>query len=126
MRELCGCDSGCCDVATLPDSIACRRGREQTSAKLLTAREQNSSREQARRRPLVQYVVLRVQPPQCGEYFEVHRSAAGSKPSHWMVERPVYVGFANTLELVRRHVPEGYKRLDRRKDDRADVVEVWV
>lgn len=81
---------------------------------------------EARRRPLVQYVITWTKAPSGYRFLEVHRSAAGSKPSHWLIDKPEFVGFANTITLARQFVPEGFTRMDRRKDDRVEVVEVWV
>lgn len=79
-----------------------------------------------RRRPLEQYVISRARVPGGVVFFSVERSAAGSKPSHWMIHRPDIAGQASTIEAARAFVPPGFKRMDRRKDDRVDVVEVWV
>lgn len=86
-----------------------------------------TSAEERRRRPLVQYVLTRKWPEDNGfPYYLVEESAAGSKPSHWLIHPPKFVGRGDTILEARQLVPEGYKRLDRRKDDRVDVVEVWV
>jgi hypothetical protein len=86
--------------------------------------------EAARRRPLDQFEIVRFTPHHdAGEglsFFRVYRSPAGSKPSHQLIDKPVHVCSAPTLELARASIPRGFKRLARRKDDRADVVEVWV
>jgi hypothetical protein len=87
--------------------------------------QEQLAKEEARRRPLVQYVVLR-KDANFGTIYTVERSAAGSKPSHWMIHPPEYLGGGITLDQARELVPSGFKRLDRRKDDRVDVVEVWV
>jgi hypothetical protein len=78
-----------------------------------------------RRRPLLQYVIRRA-----GETFVIERSTAGSKPSHALIfGAPTRFGQADKLETARElitSVVDGARRLPRRKDDRADVVEVWV
>lgn len=104
----------------------------QTSADQAALADANATKKleagMRRRRPLEQYVILR-KPSDVygtGEFFQVERSAAGSKPSHWLIHPPYSVGAGPTLEDARRYVPAGFKRLPRRKDDRVDVVEVWV
>lgn len=86
----------------------------------------SADREAARRRPLDQYVINRARVPGGVVFFSVERSAAGSKPSHLLINRAEIAGQGATLEEARRHVPAGFKRMDRRKDDPIDLVEVWV
>lgn len=89
---------------------------------------------EARRRPLMQYVISRHEitlrahgePDRTIVSFRVHRSPGGSKPSHELIDRPELLGAGPSLERAREYVPPGFKRMDRRKDDRVDVVEVWV
>lgn len=99
------------------------------------AAQTSADLEAARRRPLVQYEIrkrIRVLPatPEFEaatvDEFEILRSPGGSKPSHQLIDPAVRVASAPNLETARLAIPPGYKRLDRRKDDRADVVEVWV
>jgi hypothetical protein len=75
----------------------------------------------ARARPLRQYVISRD-----GDRFAVSISAAGSKPSHWLIHPPERLSGAPDLESARLLVPSGYKRMDRRKDDPLSLVEVWI
>lgn len=101
----------------------------------MSTAEAQTSAEAARRRPLVQYEIRRRKRvlPATPEFeattveeLEIFRSAGGSKPSHQLVEPAVLVASAPTLEVARLAVPEGYRHLARRKDDRVDLVEVWV
>lgn len=87
--------------------------------------EVQTAAETARRGPLVQFVIVKAHDAG-GAHYRVERSDAGSKPSHWLIHPPVLAGSAITLEGARMFVPSGFKRMDRRKDDRVDVVEVWV
>jgi hypothetical protein len=99
--------------------------RTQTSA--VRGIQEQLAKEEARRRPLVQYVITQKTPMQGDNpVYTVEQSAAGTKPSHWLIDPPQFLGSSVSLEQIRRFVPAGYKRLDRRKDDRVDVVEVWV
>jgi hypothetical protein len=75
----------------------------------------------ARHRPLVQYVISRV-----GDIFAVHRATCGVKGSGELLEKPVLHESALTLARARDSIPPGYRNIGRRKDDRVDVVEVWV
>lgn len=94
----------------------------QTSAPTLTP-------EETRRRPLAQYVVSRYPYTLEGQRhsgFRVFRSAAGSKPSHWLIDPPSHVCSVATIEAARAQIPSGFRNLGRRKDDPVDVVETWV
>lgn len=83
--------------------------------------ERVQSSAEARRRPLVQYVVS-----QKGEGFVVHRNTCGVKGGGEFLEKPEVFAEATSLNIARAAIPAGYRRLPRRKDDRVDVVEVWV
>jgi hypothetical protein len=48
------------------------------------------------------------------------------KGSGELLEKPVLHESALTLARARDSIPPGYRNIGRRKDDRVDVVEVWV
>ena len=80
-----------------------------------------TSAHEARRRPLLQFVISKV-----GPIFAVHKSTCGVKGGAELLEKPVLHASAPTLERARAEIPAGCRRLPRRRDDRVDVVEVWV